>query len=157
MLQLFKRGKKILPEPVSIKDNLGVFCLDRKYGWFEGEVHWLGDTRRVLLDKDKDSDTADAAFKTLHMLAADPEKWDRRIREYAAAELTCLANDWQGGSDIPEIKEEEFAERIAGLSFHIDDEGSFEADFDDGDMFYGHWIVVSGNADGEFTDAGIEG
>ena len=144
-------------KPVSIKDDLGVFWLDRKYGWFEGEINWLGKTKSVLLDKDKDSDTAEAAFKTLYMLLADAEKWDKKIREYAAAELTCLANDWQDSEDASEIKEEEFSERIGGLSFHIDDEGSFEADFDDDDMFCGHWIVVCGNSDGELMSADIEG
>lgn len=144
-------------KPVSIKNDLGVFCLERKYEWFEGEIHWLGSTRQVLLDRDKDGDTAYAAFKTLYTLLADASKWDKRIRQYAAEELQSLANDWRDSEDVPEIKKEEFAERIGGLSFHMDDEGGFEADFDDDGMFGGHWIVVRGKADGAFMSADIEG
>lgn len=42
-------------------------------------------------------------------------------------------------------------------NFRIDEKGGFEAEYDDDDMFYGHWIVVYGDADGELKDVNIEG
>lgn len=40
-------------KPVSIEYKAGTFSLDRKYGWFEGNIDWLGSSQRVLLDKDE--------------------------------------------------------------------------------------------------------
>lgn len=142
--------------PLSIEDKTGTFCLDRKYDWFEGKIDWLGAFRKVLLDKDENSDTAEKALQTLHRFLEDVEKWDKDLRIFAAAQLTELANDWQDG-ETPEITEEEFARRIGTPDFHIKNDGSFEAEYEDDDMFYGHWIVVYGNADGELKDANIEG
>ncbi len=144
-------------KPVSIKDSLGEFKLDRKYNQFEGQIDWMGSMENVSLEKDKDEDTANLALKTLHMLTSDPVKWDRKLREYAAGELTELANDWREEEETPVIKKEEFAERIGSPSFSIDKEGDFEAVYNDDDMFAGHWIVVYGTADGMLTDTGIEG
>ena len=143
-------------KPVSIEDKAGTFCLNRKYGWFEGEIDWLGSTQEILLDQDENSDTAEKALQTLHRFLENAEQWDKTLRTFAAEQLTELANDWQDG-ETPEITEEEFAKRIGAPKFHIDGEGDFEAEYDDDDMFYGHWIVVYGNADGELKEANIEG
>lgn len=143
-------------KPVSIEDKAGTFCLDRKYNWFEGKIDWLGSSQRVLLDKDESSDTAEKALKTLHRFLEDVEKWDKTLRTFAAAQLTELANDWQDG-ETPEITEEEFAERIGAPDFHISNDGDFEAEYNDDDMFYGHWVVVYGSADGGLKEANIEG
>ena len=151
--------EKILTEylkPVYLKDDLGTFHLERKYDWFEGQINWAGSMKNVMLDKDEDSDTAKASLQTLHMLMDDMEKWDRKLREYAGRELAELANDWQD-KESPVIGEEEFAERIGCPSFHIDNKGDFEAEYNDDDMFYGHWIVIRGACNGELTEAIIEG
>lgn len=157
MLRLFRKNKEKVSDPVFVKDEAGTFQLDRKYNWFEGQVRWMGTMEEVTLDKDEDGDTAYAALRTLHMLTADSENWDKRLREYAARELTELANEWQEEEEFSAIKEEEFAERIGCPTFHIDNRGDFEAGYDDDDMFYGHWIVVRGTTDGELTEANIEG
>lgn len=143
-------------KPVSFEDKAGTFCLDRKYGWFEGKIDWLGTFLKVLLDKDENSDTAEKALQTLHRFLEDTEKWDKTLRTFAAVQLTALANDWQDG-EAPEITEEEFAKRIGAPSFRINNDGSFEAEYEDDDMFYGHWVVVYGRADGELKEAHIEG
>lgn len=142
--------------PVSIEDRVGTFDLNRKYEWFEGQIDWLGTPKRIILDKDPDSNTAEIALRTLHLIWDDAEKWDKTLRDYAAQELTGLANDWRQEDD-PEITAEEFAKRIGSPKFHINDKGGFEAEYEDDDMFYGHWIVVYGDADGTLTDANIEG
>lgn len=144
-------------KPISIKDSLGEFKLDRKYDRFEGQIDWMGSMEDVSLKKDEDADTANLALKTLHMLTSETAKWDGRLREYAAGELTELANDWREDEDISDITREEFAERIGSPSFFIDNRGDFEAVYGDDDMFAGHWIVVYGTADGRLTDTGIEG
>lgn len=152
-----RKGSEEKMKPVFIRDSLGEFKLDRRYGWFEGQISWLGNTEDVTLNKDEDTDTAEQALRTLHMLMSDPEKWDRKLREYAAGELTELANDWREEDETPEITKEEFAERIGSPSFTINNTGDFEAVYNDDDMFAGHWIVVYGTAGAELTEANIEG
>lgn len=142
--------------PVSIEDRTGTFCLDRKYDWFKGQIDWLGTPKEILLDKDSDSDTAEKALRTLHLFLDNAEKWDKILRDYAAQQLTELANDWRQEDD-PEITEEEFSKRIGIPKFHINDEGSFEAEYEDDDMFGGHWVVVYGDEDGTLKEAKIEG
>ena len=139
-----------------IKDSFGTFYFNREYGWFAGQVSWMGNMEEILLDKDEEGETADAALQTLHILMQDTANWDIRLRSYAARELTELANDWRE-ENIPEIKEKDFAERIGIPSIHIDNKGSFEAVYDDDGMFAGHWIVVGVNDKGEPEDADIEG
>lgn len=143
-------------KPVSIEDEVGTFQLRRRYGWFEGKIRWLDGEEEIRLDKDENGDTAEKALETLHILLSDVEGWDKKLREFAAAQLTELANDWQE-DDTPEIGKEEFSQRIGRPTFHIDNKGGFEAEYGDDDMFYGHWIVVYGNADGELKRADIEG
>lgn len=142
--------------PVSIEDRAGTFCLKRKYDCFEGQIDWLGIPQEVTLDKDSDSDTAEKALRTLHLFLDDAEKWDKILRDYAAQQLTELANDWRQEDD-PEITEEEFSKRIGIPKFHINDEGGFEAEYEDDDMFGGHWVVVYGDEDGTLKEAKIEG
>lgn len=141
--------------PVSIVDRTGTFCLDRKYNLFEGQIDWLGSVLKVCLEKDSDCDTAEKALQTLHLLVDDAEKWDRTLKSYAARQLTDLANDWRQEED-PEITAEEFAKRIGTSTFRIDKWGGFEAEYEDDNIFYGHWIIVYGNADGELEEATIE-
>ncbi len=157
MSGLFRKRRKTKEKPVTITDKSGVFYLNQQYNWFEGMINWLGNAENVILDKDHDNDTAKKASETLHMLLEDMERWDEKLRSYAAEELIKSANDWRETEDTPEISEEEFAERIGSPSFHIFNDGDFEAAYGDDDMFYGHWIVVHGTAGGKLTDANIEG
>lgn len=166
-------------KPVYIDDPvLGRFTLDREYGWFEGNIDWMGNTLTVQLETDEDNDsTANGAFEALKNIASDIGGWDEKIRRYAAEELTELANEWneeeydeddeedeyeeEYDEDNDEIggaiTEEDFAKRIEidSIIFHC--EGSFEITFNDDDMFFGHWVVVYVDEQGMFERADMEG
>lgn len=147
-------------KPVYIDDEvLGRFTLDRQYGWFEGSIDWLGDTADVKLEVDEDNDsTVKCAFKMFQSVASDIVGWDAKLRRYAAEELTELANDWNEDEDSDgEITEEEFAKRIEFSSILIHGDGSAEFTFNDDDMFFGHWVVVSVDEQGNFERADMEG
>lgn len=149
-------------KPVAIDNEIGHFELNRDYGWFEGKINWLGEECRVMLDTDCDGgDTADKAMEGLRSLAADLSGWDKKVREFAAAELTELANEWQESDEEDEepheITQEEFARRIEISEIIIDAEGDMEITFYDDDMFWGHYVVVYGNVSGELERAQMEG
>ena len=83
------------------------------------------------------------AQEVARTLLADAENWDRRVREYAAGELTSLANDWAEGEE--ELTPEDFMARMELSAIQVEPDGEFEFWFEDGEMFYGHSIHVMGN------------
>ena len=148
--------KAVLAEqkkPVTFEAEGMKFTLNRQVDWFETEVNWLNAT--ISLGEDHEACAARA--KQLLEAAAD---WDRRVREYAAKELTGLANDWAeeleaGGSQ--EISPKQFAERLELESIEVRASGGFQFWFGDGDLFYGHSVWVSGDLEGGPDDAAMEG
>ena len=70
------------------------------------------------------------------------------MKMYAAKELVELANEWLQDDDeaeIDEITKEMFINSITLSSLSVYSEGDFEIFFSDGDIFWGHSIIVSGN------------
>jgi len=85
---------------------------------------------------------------------------DVRWREYAASELTDLANDWQQEDEAQTaepITADVFAQRIHLSELSIAADGSATPYYDDGDLFWGHVIVIDVEVDGALTDASIAG
>lgn len=148
------------PESINVED-LGMFTFNRQVGWYEAEVDWVGKT--VRLDFDKGSEEAmKAAQATAKALLADAQSWDERVRTFAAENLTDLANQWaqEGGEEEEppaEITSEDFAQRMELDAIQVDDQGGFTFWFDDGEMFWGHSIRVSGTLSDGPDDAQMEG
>ena len=90
-------------------------------------------------------------------LWADQEGWQERITACAMKELLGLKNGTWLGDDEAEVSEQEFARRMILQTVSVDRDGSFEFWHDDGDLFFGHSIRVSGNLKDGPNDAGIEG
>ncbi len=155
--------KAILEEqkkPVShYLEGLGTFALNRSVGWFQADVDWLGTSIQLTFDQDENlSACADAA----RTLMADQDGWDARVRQFAAGELLELANQWaadgaEGGEEPEEITAEQFARRMELESIQVYADGSFAFWFNDGDLFWGHSIHVSGSLEDGPTDAEMEG
>jgi len=76
-----------------------------------------------------------------------------------ARELTDLACEWRESADeeVPEITEKSFARRIELRSIAMDADGSFSANFDDDDMFFGHCVTAYGTLTDGVTAANMEG
>ena len=152
--------KAVLAEqkkPVTFEAEGMKFTLNRQVDWFETEVNWPNATISLVFDAGEDHEACAARAKQLLEAAAD---WDRRVREYAAKELTGLANDWAeeleaGGSQ--EISPKQFAERLELESIEVRASGGFQFWFGDGDLFYGHSVWVTGDLEGGPDDAAMEG
>lgn len=157
--------QKVLDEylkPVEINDELcGKFVLERQFDWFAGKIDWAGQECSIYLECDFDDDeTAEKALKHFKKIYNKLDIWDKKLRKFAAAELTENANEWLEESDeedAPPITEKSFAERIHIAEFSIDEEGDFTAYYDDDDMFWGHTVEITGNVDGEIDSADICG
>lgn len=150
-------------KPVSIEDEvLGTLELNRDFGQLDGEILWNGEEVSLFLEIDlDDEETWHTARSIAHKVMADSESWDKSMREYAAKELTELANEWQEDDDEKEnadsITEEAFAQRITLSELSLTYEGDFMAYFDDDDLFWGHAVEVCGSLENGIESANIVG
>lgn len=145
-------------KPVIIEDaTLGKFELNKDYSNFEGDIIWQDQDVSVSLEVDADDEkTWSETLEMLRKLYQEQEKYDKEFRDFAAKELTELANDW-AEEDVEEITEESFSKRISLSELTIDFEGEYTAYYSDDDLFYGHIIMVSGNMDDGPESANIGG
>ena len=77
------------------------------------------------------------------------------LRQAAADGLLARYNStWNDG---PPLDSATFMAQIALNGFAAYEDGSAEINYDDGDLFWGHTITVSIDANGAFQDVGING
>ncbi|MBQ6453175.1 MAG: DUF2262 domain-containing protein [Coriobacteriales bacterium] len=158
----FDTAKADYLAPVVLHDSLCDFTLDKRYDWYSGVIDWLGTQVEVLLNVETGETDASMQLAKLHGICADMAACDARVRAYAAQELLEGARDWaadaaQDDEEPQELSAEQFQERITPCSISIGDDGSVDFNFDDGNLFWGHVIIVSMDANGEFTGADIAG
>lgn len=135
-------------ESVVINDEeLGELVLDPELEFFRGKALWLGNEVDLILNVDVNRRASwTKARKAMKKLLAEQERWDATIREFAAAEMTALANDWAEQEDEEgNITEVDFVRRITIEGFSMTSEGCFTAYFEDDDMFCGHTIQIEGS------------
>lgn len=145
-----------LSKPVTFEDPvLGTLTLDRSLDWFVGEVAWMGETVRVSVEAVGD-DLPDA-LRTAHALWNDQTGWQTRVRDYAVEKLLELKNGTWLGEDESPVSPDEFRARMTLESITVDPEGSFSFFHEDGDLFWGHMIEISGNLDDGLRHADIPG
>ena len=145
--------------PVTMhSDILGDFLLDKRYGGsWECRCDWLGREIYFSFYDEYDDEGFKEVIKNAEQMWLDRENWDRKLREFAADEMTYLANDWGDNSVNGEITEEEFARRIQLQGIQILDEGNIDAWFDDGGFFGDHSVTVWGNIFKGLKSASLEG
>lgn len=141
--------------------DLGTFTLNRSVNWFQADVEWLGQPIQLTYDN-AGEEQAKAAQATALALMADQALWDERVRLFAAQALLDLANDWasDGGceeGEPEEITRESFMQRMELESIQAAPGGGFEFWFNDGALFWGHAIHVTGTLDEGPSDARMEG
>lgn len=159
-----------LKKPVTFKDSmLGEITLNRELDWFEGKAP--APLEGVLLHLRSDGDQPDkACLGDLRELVTEYEKWDSKLKEFAFEVLGEAAQGWaidgmsdaellarqsEHGDAVGLVTQGDFLSkmRLAGLS--ATGEREFNAEFDDGDLFWGHRICVYGNLDKGPLDATI--
>src|SRR5262249_25964407 len=98
-----------------------------------------------------------AALQTAHALWQASHRWNARIRDYAAQKLLPLKNDVWLDDEEDELTADQFQEKMTLKGITVYPDGAFEFWHDDGDLFWGHSILVSGNLTEGPTDANIPG
>ena len=153
-------------KPVVLQDEvLGELTLNKDYDAFEGEIQWCGKDVNLSLEVNAESKPSwTRARSAAKKLLADCETWDKAMREFAAKNLTGLANDWlsqdEENARDPEtapVTAEELAQRISLIDLTVTSGGSFTAYFDCDEMFTDHAVTVYGSMKKGVKDAYIEG
>jgi hypothetical protein len=124
--------------------------------WWVTRFNWNGRKIELCLPREDCADE-DAFFRLAEGLCKQQKKWDRIIRDFAVKKLLPRKNnDWLGDDEQP-ISPAEFKRRIKLEAITLDPDGSFDFSFNDGDIFWGHIIMVQGTLKKGPTDASIEG
>lgn len=133
-----------LQEPVTfVDDRFGSFTLDRSTQTFTAPTRWNGMDIDLSIP-DETEDDKQAALANAASLWVDQSGWTERVISHAVHELLDLKNEsWS--DDGEEVTADQFRERMKLQSISVDAEGGFEFWFDDGDLFSGHAIMISGN------------
>ncbi|MGE6260077.1 DUF2262 domain-containing protein [Heyndrickxia sporothermodurans] len=147
--------------PVFYNDEvLGQFELVKSVKLFEKTVTWAGEEGLLYFDWNEEENEMKSSLETAYALFKKQNEWNMKIRKYAAEELVELANEWLQDNDEAEIAvitKEMFIDFMELSSISVYPNGDFEMFFSDGDMFWGHSIIVDGNINGELTSAEIAG
>lgn len=146
-----------LQELVTFEDaQFGIFTLDRGVDWYKAVVPW-GSLQVCLTLSGSKAGEAKACLPTARAIWDSQPVWQERIVNYIVAQLLGLKNDAWLDEDETEFNAEAFKSRLTLNSINVGADGSFEFWFDDGNLFWGHSIRVSGSLSKGPTFAGIEG
>lgn len=130
----------------------GTLTLDRRSNCYEARVLWNNETPLLSLDADSEGNLA-AIPQSVRDLWEDQASWNERLLRCAVEHLLELKNDnWLDDDEEP-LTEEQFMSRMRLAEISMDEDGSFSFWYDDGDLFFGHTIVVAGNLTDGPTDA----
>lgn len=145
--------------PITRTTPYGDVTLNSKFHLYEGNLTFGESVINVLLDVGAEG--SEIPFAVLGEVGERMAAFDRECREYAADELLEGANDWLGDSDDEdkpaEYTREMFMELMALECIVIGPDGAIQMGYADGDMFWGHTIMVDVDADGVITYADIAG
>lgn len=150
-------------KPVVIQDEmLGELTLNREFDAFEGSLDWNGKEIYLMVEVEAELPNAwEEALNPVKAMVSEQEKWDLRMRKFAAEKLTELANEWleedEEGSGDSSISEEQFAKRISLSELSVSFEDDFTAYYNDDDMFWGHVIEICGSLSNGIESANIAG
>jgi hypothetical protein len=139
-----------LKSPDTFDDpQLGRLTADPLMGWV-GEARWLGEACDVYIKRRDELTTA-------HALWADQQRWTEDAAQFVAANLLDVKNAaWLDEGQSP-VTASEFQEKLKLTGVEIEERGAFVLHFDDGDLFWGHTIVVEGNLKDGLIEAYLAG
>ena len=146
-----------LRKPVILStEAFGDLILNPRLDWFEGKAEWNGKTIEIHFQKSIDGTIA-LALDAARRLWPDQAEWKRKVDEFAVMDLLSLKNETWLDEDEKPVTVTEFKERMRLTAIQFTRDGKFEFWHEDGDLFWGHAIVVAGNLHDGPTKADIPG
>lgn len=146
-------AKRKKPKKKTIKTDFSTLTLDKEYQMnFQGKGKWMD--KKIELDFEVDQNgEIELGINTARILLNKQAEWDEKIKSYTAKKLLKLKNENWLDEDEKKFTSLQFKERMTIESITFYEDGSFEFSFDDGDLFWGHSIQVSGSIQEGLTEA----
>lgn len=133
---------------------LDVLAYDKKRGNYEGKVE-IENGYFIDITISPESYDKELVFKLAENTFREIRVMNESYKEKIAADLLKLHNEvWSEGKII---SKNEFKKRINIQGILIFGEGNAELYYDDGDLFWGHTIVVDVDENGLYQEAQIYG
>lgn len=148
---------KSLQAPIKLKDDFfGTLTYDRGLQQYECKAGWNGKRVRVSFRVEQEKDLR-SILELARRLWKAQKSWDKRVRDFAVARLLPLKNECWLDDYERKVTSKRFRDRMKLESIAIYPDGEFEFWHDDGDLFWGHSILVSGSLRKGPTSADIPG
>lgn len=141
--------------------TFGMLTFDRSDEIFYGEMDWNEDPVELLFYPAEGHDIA-RGLEAAETIWKSIAGWDGQAKQRAALELLEIKNEnWLGededGEDEEALTAADFMDRMTLESISFLPDGDFTFHYDDGDLFWGHSIQVSGSLEKGITDALFQG
>ena len=135
--------------------RFGRFAYFPTHEWYEGKAHWSG--RQVEIVLMNDDGAVQQSLASAHRLWNEMDAVDSELLRRIVAELLPLKNEaWLAEDEAP-LAESDFLSRIALEAIHVHADGLTQFYYEDGDLFFGHTIIVGREGDGEISEVQIAG
>lgn len=138
-------------------DFFGAINYDREYSCYCCELACGAEKITISFIIDLEDSEINRVIDDAKKLCKNLVNWIEKAREYAVDELLDLKNESWLEEDEAEITPEEFKGRMRLETISFYDDGDFDFWHNDGGLFWGHSIQLSGNIKRGFSDADIPG
>ncbi|HEX5872122.1 MAG TPA: DUF2262 domain-containing protein [Longimicrobium sp.] len=142
-----------LARPVLHDDpQFGTLTLRRGSASWEGMATWGGDTVELSLDAELED-----ALRTARALWSDQAGWSERVEAFAVQDLLPAKNEnWLDDDEQP-VEPDDFRARMRLEAVHVHGGGGFTFSYDDGGLFWGHTLEVSGTLEHGPDETSVQG
>ena len=139
--------------PVVINSKvLGTMVYDSLMNEFTGEKTYKGNDVEISFKAEDKNSTENIVI--LENFWSKRASWDKKIKKFVSKEVLDEAENWNDNNST--ITEEMIAEAITMSGISMSADGDFTVYYDDGDIFSGHSIVVTGNMGKGLFEANME-
>jgi hypothetical protein len=129
-------------------EYFGEINFDEKHNFYEVKIDWQGQQISLSLHQPEKINETLKIAQTVH---ENQDLWNKKIREFLIANL--YGETWSETEHDENFTEDEFCKKFELESLTVDildrnNEIQVSFWFDDGDLFWGHTIVLNGNTEG---------
>jgi hypothetical protein len=135
--------------------GVGTLRYEQESDWYEGKLKIQQLEIAIRLSTDEANSVA-SALKRATNLVGDLEHHAQLAKEYAAEGLLKIKNETWIDDEEP-LTPAQFQQRMILESIWIDSDGEVSFYHNDGDLFWGHCILVTMDSENNFIGAEIAG
>ena len=137
--------------------ELGTLRYESTHDWYEGRIGLQESNIAIQLLMDEAGKVAPAIERASNFVG-ELGKYAKLAKEYAAQGLLEIKNEaWVDDEDEEPLTSVQFEQRMSLESLSIDPNGKVSFYHNDGDLFWGHCILVTMDSENNFIEAETAG